>query len=258
VLVPQAVYLAVYKNFMEAIDAIDNGVNQWDSDAPPKYVNNTHLSARVGRLNPDWNEDSSGGRVLGAGAGVRRAWQALGLACWARAHRWPAGQGRSKRGGHRDALRGATPWSGAAMPCATCACKEGMVTREDGRAAAAATTLLRHGRRSEVTPRRPAPAEEATMRSFLLAVELTGREFLEAVQYYAKVPYRCNASRIRRSMFCAAGPPLPLPPPGNTRPLPWLLSCRRPASPLERAVVAACADAREGGVGGAAGGAPLR
>lgn len=134
----EAVYLAVYKNFMESIDAIDNGecapllpcccraavlllvgagavlrpccgwqpgcaaaacqwsvpksgmgcpagacrqlpcalrrplplaphphphtgVNQWDSDAPPKYVNNTHLSARVGRLNPDWNQDSSGG-----------------------------------------------------------------------------------------------------------------------------------------------------------------------------------------------------
>ncbi|KAL4427135.1 hypothetical protein ABPG77_001139 [Micractinium sp. CCAP 211/92] len=55
----EAVYLAVYKNFMESIDAIDNGVNQWDSDAPPKYVNNTHLSARVGRLNPDWNQDSS-------------------------------------------------------------------------------------------------------------------------------------------------------------------------------------------------------
>lgn len=55
----EAVYLAVYKNFMEAIDAIDNGVNQWDSEGPPKYVNNTHLSARVGRLNPDWNEDAS-------------------------------------------------------------------------------------------------------------------------------------------------------------------------------------------------------
>lgn len=55
----EAVYLAVYKNFMEAIDGIDNGVNQWDGDAPPKYVNNTHLSARVGRLNPDWNADSS-------------------------------------------------------------------------------------------------------------------------------------------------------------------------------------------------------
>lgn len=55
----QAVYLTVYKNFMEAIDAIDNGINQWDSDSPPKYVNNTHLSARVGNLNPAWNEDSS-------------------------------------------------------------------------------------------------------------------------------------------------------------------------------------------------------
>lgn len=38
------------------------GVNQWDSAAPPKYVNNTHLSARVGRLNPDWNQDASGER----------------------------------------------------------------------------------------------------------------------------------------------------------------------------------------------------
>ncbi|GAB4813079.1 hypothetical protein N2152v2_000125 [Parachlorella kessleri] len=55
----QTVYLAVYKNFMEAMDAIDNGVNQWDSESGPKYVNNTHLSARVGRLNPDWNEDQS-------------------------------------------------------------------------------------------------------------------------------------------------------------------------------------------------------
>ena len=25
----------------------------------PKYVNNTHLSARVGQLNPAWNEDQS-------------------------------------------------------------------------------------------------------------------------------------------------------------------------------------------------------
>lgn len=54
-----AVYIALYKNFMEAIDAIDNGINPWDSPDPPKYVNNTHLSARVGNLNPSWNEDSS-------------------------------------------------------------------------------------------------------------------------------------------------------------------------------------------------------
>ncbi|XP_038977564.1 MYG1 protein C694.04c [Phoenix dactylifera] len=47
-------YLAVYKSFIEAIDAIDNGINQYESDQPPKYVNNTHLSSRVGRLNLNW------------------------------------------------------------------------------------------------------------------------------------------------------------------------------------------------------------
>ncbi|XP_010919324.1 MYG1 protein C694.04c [Elaeis guineensis] len=47
-------YLAVYKSFIEAVDAIDNGINQYESDQPPKYVNNTHLSSRVGRLNLDW------------------------------------------------------------------------------------------------------------------------------------------------------------------------------------------------------------
>ena len=35
------------------------GVNQWASSDPPKYVNNTHLSARVGSLNPRWNEEFS-------------------------------------------------------------------------------------------------------------------------------------------------------------------------------------------------------
>ncbi|XP_055834724.1 uncharacterized protein LOC129903244 [Solanum dulcamara] len=49
-------FLAVYKSFMEAIDAIDNGINQYDTDQPPRYVNNTHLSPRVGKLNLDWTE----------------------------------------------------------------------------------------------------------------------------------------------------------------------------------------------------------
>ncbi|KAI5656247.1 hypothetical protein M9H77_25040 [Catharanthus roseus] len=49
-------FLAVYKSFMEAIDAIDNGINQYDTDQPPRYVNNTHLSSRVGRLNLDWTD----------------------------------------------------------------------------------------------------------------------------------------------------------------------------------------------------------
>ncbi|KAI8562760.1 hypothetical protein RHMOL_Rhmol03G0060100 [Rhododendron molle] len=39
---------------MEAIDAVDNGINQFDTEQPPRYVNNTHLSSRVGRLNLDW------------------------------------------------------------------------------------------------------------------------------------------------------------------------------------------------------------
>ena len=42
--------------FHQAIDAIDNGINQFDTDQPPKYVNNTHLSSRVGRLNLDWTD----------------------------------------------------------------------------------------------------------------------------------------------------------------------------------------------------------
>ncbi|KAM7494389.1 hypothetical protein LguiB_028998 [Lonicera macranthoides] len=49
-------FLAVYKSFMEAIDAIDNGINQYDTDQPPRYVNNTHLSSRVGKFNLDWIE----------------------------------------------------------------------------------------------------------------------------------------------------------------------------------------------------------
>ncbi|EEF43430.1 Protein MYG1, putative [Ricinus communis] len=49
-------FLAIYKSFMEAIDAVDNGINQYDTDKPPRYVNNTHLSSRVGRLNLDWIE----------------------------------------------------------------------------------------------------------------------------------------------------------------------------------------------------------
>lgn len=38
----------------QAIDAVDNGINQYDTDQPPKYVNNTHLSSRVGHLNLEW------------------------------------------------------------------------------------------------------------------------------------------------------------------------------------------------------------
>ncbi|KAI5078618.1 hypothetical protein GOP47_0006289 [Adiantum capillus-veneris] len=52
-------YKALYKNFVEAIDAVDNGVNQYDTDKLPRYVDNTRLSGRVAKLNPDWIEVNS-------------------------------------------------------------------------------------------------------------------------------------------------------------------------------------------------------
>jgi uncharacterized UPF0160 family protein len=45
--------------FLKAIDAVDNGVNQYDTDKPPRYVNTTYLSSRVGKLNPDWMEPNT-------------------------------------------------------------------------------------------------------------------------------------------------------------------------------------------------------
>lgn len=42
---------------------ICSGINQWDVDAPPRYLSSTHLAARVGNLNPRWNEDSSAERT---------------------------------------------------------------------------------------------------------------------------------------------------------------------------------------------------
>ncbi|XP_047965344.1 MYG1 protein-like isoform X2 [Salvia hispanica] len=47
-------FLTVYKNFIEAVDAIDNGISQYNTTQLPRFVNNTSLSSRVERLNPDW------------------------------------------------------------------------------------------------------------------------------------------------------------------------------------------------------------
>jgi uncharacterized UPF0160 family protein len=50
-------YQKVYTGFIEHIDGIDNGVNAFDGKM--KYAVTTSLSARVGGLNPRWNEDYS-------------------------------------------------------------------------------------------------------------------------------------------------------------------------------------------------------
>lgn len=47
-------YHKIYKEFMEHIDAIDNGIAV--ADGPLRYRISSTLSDRVGRLNPAWNE----------------------------------------------------------------------------------------------------------------------------------------------------------------------------------------------------------
>ncbi|CAL5204103.1 unnamed protein product [Lathyrus oleraceus] len=49
-------YPAIYRNFIESVDAVDNGVNQYDLDESPKYVINTGLGSRIKRLNLDWTD----------------------------------------------------------------------------------------------------------------------------------------------------------------------------------------------------------
>ena len=49
-------FTVFFINILQAIDANDNGISRYDTDKPPRYVNNTHLSARVGRLNLDWTD----------------------------------------------------------------------------------------------------------------------------------------------------------------------------------------------------------
>lgn len=54
----QHLYTAIYEGFVEEIDAIDNGVPMW-SEGRPRYRISTHLSARVHRLNPEWNSSDN-------------------------------------------------------------------------------------------------------------------------------------------------------------------------------------------------------
>ncbi|KAF8489399.1 GAMM1 protein [Gautieria morchelliformis] len=54
----ETLYLKLYGTFVEPIDAIDNGISQYDTslNIEPRYNNRTDLSSRVGWLNPEWNE----------------------------------------------------------------------------------------------------------------------------------------------------------------------------------------------------------
>lgn len=48
------IFLQVYEGFIEELDAIDNGIPMY-AEGHPRYTINTHLSARVHKLNPEWN-----------------------------------------------------------------------------------------------------------------------------------------------------------------------------------------------------------
>jgi len=52
-------YVKMYNQFMEALDAIDTGVEQVPEGVEMAYSDRTGLASRVGRTNPRWNESSS-------------------------------------------------------------------------------------------------------------------------------------------------------------------------------------------------------
>lgn len=49
------IYIKVYENLIREIDGMDNGVPMFEGE--PNYTINTHLSSRIGDLNPSWNEN---------------------------------------------------------------------------------------------------------------------------------------------------------------------------------------------------------
>uniref|UniRef100_UPI00398E3E7B MYG1 exonuclease n=1 Tax=Pristiophorus japonicus TaxID=55135 RepID=UPI00398E3E7B len=46
----------LYENFVEEIDAIDNGISQYEGES--RYNMTTNLSSRIAHLNPPWNAES--------------------------------------------------------------------------------------------------------------------------------------------------------------------------------------------------------
>ena len=55
-----AAYSAFYTQFVRAIDAVDNGIEQWPTaSGPPLYLQSTTLSVRIARMNGAWNQDYS-------------------------------------------------------------------------------------------------------------------------------------------------------------------------------------------------------
>jgi len=56
-------WLKLYKEFIEAIDANDNGISQYPTDIKPRYHSRTDLPNRVRALNPAWNQPTDSDSV---------------------------------------------------------------------------------------------------------------------------------------------------------------------------------------------------
>eukprot|EP00123_Amoebidium_parasiticum_P001308 comp12364_c0_seq1/m.7249 comp12364_c0_seq1/g.7249 ORF comp12364_c0_seq1/g.7249 comp12364_c0_seq1/m.7249 type:complete len:335 (-) comp12364_c0_seq1:468-1472(-) len=54
----ELIYQRIYDELIEGLDGVDNGVSQYPTDITPAYKDSTNYSARVGRLNPAWNEEN--------------------------------------------------------------------------------------------------------------------------------------------------------------------------------------------------------
>ncbi|XP_011184091.2 MYG1 exonuclease isoform X2 [Zeugodacus cucurbitae] len=55
-------FIQIYRNFISEMDAIDNGILMYENVGEPQYKISTHLSSRVHRLNPSW-EDEQGSAI---------------------------------------------------------------------------------------------------------------------------------------------------------------------------------------------------
>lgn len=121
----------LYENFVEEIDAIDNGIAQTDGE--PRYALTTNLSARVGHLNPRWNDPDQdtevGTRGKGGDAELRSLGSPLTFCCVPRrglSGQWSWWAASSWTGSTTITVPGClhgrswrTP-SGAALRCSPC------------------------------------------------------------------------------------------------------------------------------------------
>ena len=78
-----AINMATYQNGQNGLcantlDGNDNGVNQYESDKPPRYAVNTALPARVAALNPAWSDPSTDEVLM---AGFLKAVELTGALC---------------------------------------------------------------------------------------------------------------------------------------------------------------------------------